>query len=106
MGNFFVKIYDNRLNVNGRLFLAFEEAVQFSELVSQLEMLKDNFKEENKTISNPTEAKGSTTLNPGPFVSPTYKAELYIPSSRGSAEMPFHLHIRHQKEKKSRRLIS
>ncbi|CAG2212307.1 unnamed protein product [Mytilus edulis] len=80
-GNFFVNIYDNRP-------IAFEEAVQFSELVSQLEMLKENFKVENKTTSNPTEASGSTTFNPEPFVSPTYKPELYIPSSRGSAEMP------------------
>ncbi|VDH89525.1 Hypothetical predicted protein [Mytilus galloprovincialis] len=88
MGTFFVNIYDNRLNFNDRLSLAFEEAVQFSELISQLERLKDNFKEENKTISNPTEASGSTTFNPEPFVPPTYKPELYIPSSRGSAEMP------------------
>ncbi|CAG2230953.1 unnamed protein product [Mytilus edulis] len=88
MGNFFVNIYDNRPNFNGRLSLAFEEAVQFSELVSQLEMPKENFKVENKTTSNPTAASGSTTFNPEPFVSPTYKPELYIPSSRGSAEIP------------------
>ncbi|VDI01548.1 Hypothetical predicted protein [Mytilus galloprovincialis] len=88
MGNFIVNIYDNRPNFNGRLSLALEEAVQFSELVSQLEMLRNFFKEENKTTSNPTEANGSTTFNPEPFVSPTYKPERYIPSSRGSAEMP------------------
>ncbi|XP_063421876.1 uncharacterized protein LOC134706669 [Mytilus trossulus] len=75
-------------NFNGRLSLAFEEAVQFSELVSQLEMLRGNFKEENKTTCHPTEASGSTTFNPETFDSPTYKPEFYIPSSRGSAEMP------------------
>ncbi|VDI33605.1 Hypothetical predicted protein [Mytilus galloprovincialis] len=107
MGNFFVNIYDNRPNFNGRLSLAFEEAVQFSELVSQLEMLKENYKEENKTTSNPTKASGSTTYNPEPFVPPTYKPELYISSIRGSAEMPPHLHhIRHKKKrKKSRRRL-
>ena len=43
-GNFFVNIYDNRPNFSGRISFLFEEAVQFSELVPQLEMLKEHFK--------------------------------------------------------------